>query len=113
MSADRAEAEGEVVDLTGRLLASVLRRDPRLLREVLPTVLPWVRFLPLADVDLFAAEFVAIAEAAGAVGNMAPVSQLLTEWRHTAEIHADPDLYRALTRRPLGDYGAVPKPEGE
>src|SRR2546430_11960523 len=113
MSADRAEAEGEVIDLTARLLASVLRRDPQLVREVLPTVLPWVRFLPAGDVDQLATEFIATGEAAGAIGNMAPVSQLLTEWRHTAEIHADPDLYRALTKRNFGDFGPLPKPETE
>jgi hypothetical protein len=113
MSADRAEAESEVFDLTGRLLVNVLKREPHLLHEVLPTVLPWARFLPATDIDLLATELTATAEAAAAIGNMAPLSQLLTEWRHTAEIYADPDLHRALTNRNLGDYGPVPKPDGE
>lgn len=111
MSADRAEAEAEVVDVTARLLAGVARRDPNLLREVLPTALPWVRFLPKADVDAMAEEFVATTEAAAAIGNTAAVSQLLVEWRHTAEIHADPELYRALTQETLGDFGPVPRPD--
>lgn len=110
MSAERADAEGEVVDLTARLLATLVRRDPAALREALPTVLPWARFLPAADVDELITEFIATVEAAAALGNTAPVSQLLTEWRHTAEIHADPELYEALTRRPLGDFGPVPRP---
>ncbi|MEV0128161.1 hypothetical protein AB0H83_06775 [Dactylosporangium sp. NPDC050688] len=38
------------------------------------------------------------------------MSQLLVEWRHTAEIHADPDLHRALTTQPLDDFGPVPRP---
>jgi len=97
MSADRADAEAEVIDLTAHLLADVARRDAGLLREILQTALPWMRFLPAADIDALATEFVATAEAAAAVGNTAPVSQLLVEWRHTAEIHADPDLHRALT----------------
>lgn len=113
MSADRAEAEGEVVDLTARLLASVVRRNPDLVREVLPTVLPWVRFLPPEDVEQMADEFVATAEAAAAVGSTAAVSQLLTEWRHTAEIHADPDLYRVLAASSSGDFGAVARPVSE
>ncbi|MEU5963563.1 hypothetical protein ABZ777_20355 [Micromonospora parva] len=96
MSADRAAAEGEVVDLTARLLASVVRRDPTLVREVLPTVLPWVRFLPPEDREQMTAEFVETAEAAASVGNTAAVSQLLTEWRNSADIHADPDLHRVL-----------------
>jgi len=110
MSADRAEQEGEVIDLTARLLAGLSRRDPNLVREVLPSVLPWVRFLPLDEAEQLAAEFVATAEAAAAVGNTAPLSQLLTEWRHTAEIYADPELYQALTSRTLGDFGPVPIP---
>lgn len=113
MSADRAEAEGEVVDLTARLLASVVRRDPTLIREVLPTVLPWVRFLPPEDIEQMAGEFVATAEAAAAMGNTAAVSQLLTEWRHTAEIHTDPDLYRVLAAPSSGDFGAAARPVGE
>ncbi|NJC86029.1 hypothetical protein HC030_26280 [Planosporangium mesophilum] len=112
MSADRAEAEGEVVDLAARLLASLVRRDPDLVRDVLPTVLPWVRFLPLEDANTMADEFVTTAEAAAAIGNTAAVSQLLTEWRHTAEIHADPQLYHALTGQKLGDFAAVPRPDG-
>jgi hypothetical protein len=110
MSADRADAEGEVVDLTARLLSGVARRDPDLMREVLLTALPWSRFLPAHEVDTMVGEFIATAQAATSVGNLAPVSQLLIEWRHTAEVHADPDLYRALTSTPLGDFGAVPRP---
>ncbi|GIJ21121.1 hypothetical protein [Micromonospora lutea] len=113
MSADRAAAEGEVVDLTARLLASVVRRDPTAVREVLPTVLPWVRFLPPEDVDQMADEFVATAEAAAAVGNTVAVSQLLSEWRHTAEIHADPDLHRILAAPSSDDFGPVAPPAGE
>lgn len=113
MSAERADAEGAVIDLTARLLAGVARRDPGLVREVLPTVLPWVRFLPAADVDAMADEFVGIAEAAASIGNTAAISQFLVEWRHTAEVHADPDLHRALTSQPLLDAGAVPRPTGE
>lgn len=111
MSADRAEAEAEVIDLAARLLAGVARRDPGLVREVLPSALPWVRFLPATDMDAMADEFVATTEAAAAIGNTAAVSQLLIEWRHTAEIHADPDLYRALTEQPLDDFGPVPRPD--
>ncbi|WP_433079375.1 hypothetical protein ACQP1P_39995 [Dactylosporangium sp. CA-052675] len=111
MSAERAEAEAEVIDVTSRLLAGVARREPGLLREVLPNALPWVRFLPATDIDDMAAELVSTTEAAAAIGNTAAVSQCLVEWRHTAEIHADPDLYRALTTQPLDDFGPVTRPE--
>jgi hypothetical protein len=111
MSTERAEQEGELVDLTGRLLSLLMDRDPDLVRSVLPAALPWTRFLPDAEVDQLTAEFSAVAVAAASIGNWAPVSQLLTEWRHTAEIHADPELHAALTSGPLDDFGPVPVPD--
>ena len=110
MTADRAEAEAEVVDMTARMLALIARRDPGIVREMLPTALPWVRFLPAVDLDIMAGEFVSTTEAAAAIGNTAPVTQLLIEWRHTAEIYADPFLFWSLTTQPLADFGAVPRP---
>jgi len=112
MSAGRAQQEGEVVDLTARLLAGVLdeRGGAEFIRRVLPAVLPWTRFLPPDAIDELATEFVDTIEAAAAVNNMTPVAQLLAEWRHTAEVYADPELYAALTRPHEGDHGAVPVP---
>jgi hypothetical protein len=110
MSADRADAEGQVVDITARILAALSRQNPELVREVLPTVLPWIRFLPAQDVDQLADEFVSTAEAAASMGNTAAISQLLAEWQHTAEVHADPDLYHSLVSQPTGDFGVVPRP---
>lgn len=112
MSADRAQQEGEVVDLTARLLAGVLSQlgGADLVRQALPTVLAWTRFLPSAAVDQLATEFVATVHAAAEVGTLAPVSQLLIEWRHTAEIYADPELYTALTQPHEGDHGPVTAP---
>lgn len=111
MYADRADAEMAVLETTAQLLTAVIRVQPHLVAQALPTVLPWSRFLPPADAGQLATEFVATVEAAGAIGNLAPLTQLLIEWRHTAEIHADPDLHRALTRDDLGDHGAVPTPD--
>ena len=110
MSADRADAEAEIVDLSARLLAQLVKVGPELVRNALPLALPWVRLLPAADVALMADEFVSTTEAATCIGNTAAVTQLLAEWRHTAEVHADPDLLRALTARESDDFGAVPRP---
>jgi hypothetical protein len=112
MSADRAQQEGEVVDLTARLLAGVLAESggADLIRQVLPAALPWVRFLPDVAVDELAAEFVATVHAAATVNNMVPVAQLLAEWRHTAEVYADPELHIILTQPHEGDFGPVPEP---
>jgi hypothetical protein len=42
---------------------------------------PWARSLPVDDQRRFAAD----------------LRQLITAWRHTAEVHADPDLLASLT----------------
>ncbi|MGH3685780.1 MAG: hypothetical protein ACRDRU_00020 [Pseudonocardiaceae bacterium] len=116
MSAARAEREREVIELTARLLRSLaLHPDGHaLLRALLPEVLPWARFLPTADRHILVQEFIDVTEAATSVGNVSPIAQLLAEWRHTAEVHADPELC-ALLSAPRGeDHGPVlpPDPRG-
>lgn len=81
------------------------------LTQVLPAALPWVRFLPGPAVDAFAIELVDTVHSAAAIDNMAPVSQLLAEWRHTAEVYADSELHEVLTRPHEGDHGSVPAPD--
>ncbi len=108
--AARATADLEALDATARVLAAVARHDRGMLADLLPAALPWTRFLPAADRELMTEEFVATAEAAASAGTFAPLAQVLTEWKHTAQIHADPDLHHALTRTELGDHGPVPAP---
>jgi len=112
MEAARAEQEGEVIDLTAKLLRGVLREEGglNLFRHVLPTVVPWMRFLPAAAVEEMVGELADTILAAAAVNNLAPISQLLVEWQHTAEIYADPELYAILTAAHEGDHGPVPEP---
>jgi hypothetical protein len=111
MPAGRAAQEGEVIDITARLLAGVLEEaGPDVVRKVLPAVLPWVRFLPADAVDEMVSEFIDTTHAAAEVNNPAPVAQLLAAWRHTAEIYADPELHAVLSRPHDGDHGPVPAP---
>lgn len=112
MEAERAEQEGEVIDLTAKLLRGVIREEGGLdlVRHVLPTVMPWMRFLPDEAVEEMIGELAETILAAAAVNNLAPISQLLVEWQHTAEIYADPKLYAILTADHEGDHGPVPEP---
>ena len=65
-----------------------------LTREKVEAIFPWVRHLPDSEVREFIAEIAA--------------------WKATAEVHADPDLHRALTTPLDGtDYGPVPEPPAE
>ncbi|BCB83556.1 hypothetical protein [Phytohabitans suffuscus] len=113
MTADRAEREGEVIDLTTRILAGLLREPggADLVRRVLPRALPWTRFLPQDAMDELVSEFIATGHAAVTVNNLAPISQMLVEWRHTAEVYADPELFAVLSSPHEGDFGPVPAPD--
>ncbi|MFD8783008.1 hypothetical protein [Kitasatospora sp. NPDC059599] len=112
MHIDQMERDATVVDFTARLLAGLVRTEnTAALRQALPEALPWITFLPDEDIDLLLAELVDTARGAVALDNLAPIALLLTQWKHSAEICADPALHAILTREPEGDIGPVPLPE--
>ncbi|NJP89929.1 hypothetical protein HCN51_10800 [Nonomuraea sp. FMUSA5-5] len=93
---------------SSRLLADLARAgNIAALRQALP---PWSALLPEADVEAMLGELVDTARAAATPETLA---LLLAQWRHSAEIHADPALHAVLTREPEGDLGAVPRPAGQ
>lgn len=57
----------------------------------------------------FVTELVGVLEGGEALDNYGPVAQLVDAWRHTAEVHADPELARILTQDG-DDLGPVPEP---
>ncbi|MFI9325877.1 hypothetical protein ACIGXI_39695 [Kitasatospora aureofaciens] len=112
MRIEQMERDATVVAFTSRLLAGLVRTENiDALRQALPEALPWVTFLPEGDVDTLLTELVDTARGAVALDNLAPIALLLTQWKHSAEIYADPALYTVLTREPDGDFGPVPMPE--
>jgi len=108
---EQLERDESVVEFTARLLAGLVRSEnSEVIRRLLPEAVPWVTFLPDTDFDVFVTELVAVARGAAALGNLAPVAVLLTQWRHSAEVYADPVLLELVTREPEGDLGPVPAP---
>ncbi|WP_194916473.1 DUF6247 family protein [Catenulispora rubra] len=97
---ERAERDAEVFDITTRLLVGIIAQEPsrEVLRSSLMGVFAWTRFLPADEVDEFLTELVDVARASAEIRNLRPVAQVVVEWQHTAEIHADAELYRRLTR---------------
>ena len=111
MRIEQMERDATVVDFTSRLLAGLVRTENiDALRQALPEALPWITFLPEEDIDVLLTELVYTARGAVALDNLAPIALLLTQWKHNAEIYADPDLLAILTREPEGDLGPVPLP---
>ncbi|MGH3774057.1 MAG: DUF6247 family protein [Pseudonocardiaceae bacterium] len=94
-TAARAEQDSAMVSAAVKMFVALMRHDEAarsLVIKVVPEAFPWVRFLPTEDVRAFVVELVDTLRAADALENVAPVLQLITEWRHTAEVHADPEL---------------------
>lgn len=111
-TAARAEQEAEVVSATTRMFVALMRHDEearRLLLDVMPEAFPWVRFLPPEDVLAFLVDLVGALRAVEDLENYGPVAQLIIEWRHTAEVHADPELLATL-REDGTDFGPVEPP---
>lgn len=111
MRADQAERDGAVVDFTARLLAGLVRSESiDVVRRAVAEAVPWATFLPADDLDQMVSELVTIAQGAASLENLSPVAVLLTQWRHTAEVYADPVLLDMVTREPEGDLGPVEPP---
>jgi len=109
----RADREGERADAftaLARALRNLALHSPGAFADALIDAFPWTEFLPPAERRSFGQEFSRVVMAAADLDNVAPVTQLVREWRATAEVHADPKLARRL-RRPLEASGApVPVP---
>ncbi len=110
--ADRDDDRSEAFEALARLLRNLAVHSPVALDEAVDEVFAWLTFLPKADRKLFIEELTSTLVGAAAVENYAPVSQLLREWRATAEIHADPKLARRI-RTPVEAAGdSVVAPAG-
>ena len=96
--------------MVGRALRNLAVHSPAALSAALLDEFAWTSFLPTVDRATFVDDFTRIVVAAAELDNFAPLTQMLDEWRATAEIHADPKLARQL-RRPITAKGkSVPRP---
>jgi hypothetical protein len=102
----RSEADDEGVRFVAHLLGQAFTDNVLSARLVLAAAaIPWVTFLPERSRQTFVEELIRTAEAAGELGSMAPLAQLLVEWKATAAIHADPTLAGELNR-PISKIGS-------
>lgn len=108
--ADREAERSAVFAALARALRNLATHSPAAVAQALPEVFPWLGFLPAVDQRRFVDEFSRIVTAAAELENLSPLTQLLREWRATAEVYADPKLARRL-RRPIEAAGSsVPVP---
>ena len=109
--ASRDDDRAQAFDAVTRLLRNLLVHSPVGLVAAVDEVFPWATLLPRRERMTFVDELGRTLMAASALDNYAPVTQLLREWRATAEIHADPRLARRLRGPVVADGGPVAAPE--
>ncbi|MHA4818770.1 hypothetical protein ACXZ65_30985 [Streptomyces aculeolatus] len=111
-TAARAAQDSTAAQATSRVFVELMRRPEgrTLVMDVLPASFPWVRYLPAHEMRTFSVELVETLGAAADLDNSAGFAQLITEWKSTAEVYADPELHAALKRDSGEDYGPVPEP---
>lgn len=108
--ADRGEERASAFEALARLLHSLATHRPEAMQEAALDAFSWASFLPATDRDQFLSELTRTLLGAAEFDNFAPVSQLLVEWRATAEIHADPKLARRLGAPVAAAGDSVPAP---
>jgi len=96
--ADREVARADTFSAIGRALRNLAVHNPAALADAMGDAFPWVEFLPQADRRSFLDEFSRVVVAAAALDDYETLSQLVREWRATAEIYADPRMARRLRR---------------
>lgn len=109
-TAGRAAEANDALSITTKMLAALVQYDKHITdaaAAVASTVFPWVAFLSPQETQEFVRDLITTATAAESLNNPAPLAQLVTAWRHTAEILADPALAQTLSADSTGDYGPV------
>jgi hypothetical protein len=110
--ADLADRDATVIDFTARLLAGLARAgEVEAIRRVLPEALPWSTFLPVGDRDQLLTELIEVAQGSASLRNLGPIAVLFEQWRHSAEVYADLELYKQVTVEADSDLGRIAKPE--
>ena len=108
--ADREADRTEAFSVLARTFRHLALHNAAALRDALAEAFGWMEYLPARDRRLFVDEFARVVSAVAEFDNYGPLSQLVREWRATAEAHADPKLARRL-RAPIITAGEpVPVP---
>src|SRR5438445_13491926 len=110
--ADREADRADAFTALTRALRNLAAHNPVALSEALGDAFAWLEFLPAKDRRAFVDEFARVVTAAADLDNYAPLTQLVREWRVTAEIHADPKLARRLRPAIAADGDRVARPLG-
>ena len=107
--ADREEQRDETLTTASRIFLALMKHDPsaRALLLAMPDVFPWVRHLSTEEVRAFTVELVDALSDAAELDLDTNTQEVITGWRATARIKADPTQYKEALRPTAGDFGPV------
>jgi hypothetical protein len=108
-AADREEQRDETLTTASRIFLAMMKHDPsaRSLLLAMPDVFPWVRHLSTEEVRAFAVELVGALSDAAELELDTNAQEVITGWRATARVKADPAQYEEALRPTSGDFGPV------
>lgn len=110
---DSAASDAEGAVSAARALRNVLAHLPAAVASAaLVEEFPWVDLLPEPDRVQFVTDFVRAVGASAELGRWSVLAQVLTEWKATASVHADPALLSELSGPLDADFGPVSAPTG-
>ena len=96
--ADREAERSDVFRLLARSFRNLAIHSPVVLEAAVLDAFSWAEFLPAKDRRAFLEEFSRTLIAAAQMDTYVALTQVVREWRDTAEVHADPALARRLRR---------------
>jgi len=101
----------EATTVAASALRSLARSHPDLVAAALVDELPWLSWLPDDEEAQCVKQMVVDLAAGASVKSYRAFFQHMIQWKHTAEIYADPELLAEITRPLTGpEYGPVPRP---
>ena len=112
--ASRATIEQSGLEMISRTLSEIileLQPTPESLSAGLQRPYPWLRLLPEDGRSQFAREYVETILACASISNFMPLMEVVSAWKSTAEIYADPELRTRLSEAaPGGTRKPVARP---
>jgi len=108
----RAAASSSGTEVAASLLADLVN-VPQVadsLARLLAARFPWMKFLAKDARPAFVHEFIETVQACASVGNSAALEEVISAWKSTAAIYADPKLAADLRRSLPGSHAKVSRP---
>jgi hypothetical protein len=107
---DRYSAFMLGLEVSSRVFRSLVKIDPEHVASALAEEMPWLDWLPPHERLDCVNELLSNLGAGADTGTLEPFSRAVSEWRHTAEVWADPELAKRLSSRFAGDGPVLDRP---